>query len=103
MQVCVRRLFAGTSFEREGADSSKSVEPITLPSGTIQEGADNGSSGAKRRYVPFSAFPSNSPQISGGADAERLKISNLDWGSNDAYDDGIDWAAIASDPLRQWS
>ena len=41
----------------------------------------------------------NFSQISGGADAERLKISDLDWGSND--DDVIDWAAIASDPLMQ--
>ena len=72
-----------------------------MASGTIREGADNGPSGAKRKYVPFLAFPSNSSQISGGADAERLKVSDLDWGSND--DDGIDWAAIASDPLRQWS
>ena len=98
-------VFAGTSFEREGADSSN---VITLASGTIRgganngsrEGADNGSSGAKRKYVPFLVFPSNSSQIP-GADAERYKLSDLDWGSND--DDGIDWAAIASDPLRQWS
>ena len=92
-------VFAGTSFIREGADNGS------------REGADNGSSGAKRAYVPVLASPSNPSQISGGAvsgasqipwaDAERYKLSDLDWGSN--YDDGIDWAAIASDPLRQWS
>ena len=120
-------VFAGTSFEREGADSSKSVEPmpvfsganrvvidsregtdsanvITLASGTIREGADTGSSDTSQKEVPLLAIPSNSSQSSGGADAERLKLSNLDWGSND--DDGLHgWAAIdiASDPLRQWS
>ena len=64
-------VFARTSFEQEGADSSKSVEPmpvsysanrvvidsregtdsadvITIASGTIREGADNCSSGAKK-------------------------------------------------------
>ena len=53
-------VFAGTIFEREGADSSNGM---TLASGTIREGddngsregADNGSSGAKRKYVPVVA------------------------------------------------
>ena len=73
---------------------------ITLsPDNGSREGADNGSSGAKQKYVPLVAFPSSSSQISGGAsqipgaDAERYKLSYLDWGSND--DDGIDWSTIA--------
>ena len=76
---------------QEGTDSAN---VITLASGTIRdlEGADNGSregadsdsSGAKRKYVPVLASPSNSSQISGGAsqvpgaDAERYKLSDLD-------------------------
>ena len=70
---------AGTSFFREGADNGS------------REGADNGSSGAKRKYVPVLASPYNPSQIR----------SLIDWGSY--YDDGIDWDAIASDPLKQWS
>ena len=65
-------VFAGTSFEREGADSSN---VRTLVSGAIREGAnngsregaDNGSSGANRKYVPVVASSPNSSQISGGA------------------------------------
>ena len=56
-------VFAGTSFERETADSSKSVEPtpllestdsekaITLASGTIREGAYTGSSQGCKSYL----------------------------------------------------
>ena len=100
-------VFAGTSFEREGADSSN-INVITLASGTIREGANSGSregagngpSGAKRKYVPAVASSSNSSQISGGASklpwalTGKYRLSDLDWGSN--YDDEIDWADIAA-------
>ena len=97
---------------REGTDSAN---VITLASGAIREGADTGSSQSFEfpSSPPLETSPSLSSSAqsrggsgaascSGGADAERFKLSNLDWGSND--DDGFhDWAAIASDPLRQRS
>ena len=61
--VPAMNVFAGTSFERETADSSKSVEPtpllestdsekaITLASGTIREGAYTGSSQGCKSYL----------------------------------------------------
>ena len=67
-------VFAGTRFEQETADSSKSVEPtpvfestdsekvITLAPGTIREGAYTGSSGTSQKEVPYLAFPSDSSQ-----------------------------------------
>ena len=112
---------AGTSFQREGTDSAN---VITLASGAIREGADTGSSqsfefpssppletslsllssGLARLHSSIDRLHScgGAASCSGGADAERFKLSNLDWGSND--DDGLhDRAAIASDPLRQCS
>ena len=48
------------SFEREGANSPNL---ITLASGTIREGANKGSCGAKRKYVPVVASSSNTSQM----------------------------------------
>ena len=84
---------------------------ITLPPSS-REGADNESSGAKRKCVlpvaspsSFSQIPhgaaslSRSSQIPCGADVERYKLSSdfyncaLDWGN---CDDKIDWDALTN-------
>ena len=67
---------------------------ITLPPSS-REGADNGSSGAKRKCVPPVASPSGFSQIPRGADVERYKLSYLDWGT---CDDEIDcnWDALTN-------
>ena len=54
-------VFAGTSFEQEGANSPN---VITLAPVTIREGADKGSSGAKQKYVPVVASLPNNSQMS---------------------------------------
>ena len=75
-------VFAGTSFEREGANSPN---VITLASGTIREGADKGSSGAKRKYVPVVASsPGNSQML----ENDKLPAKYLD--------DEVDWDAFAA-------
>ena len=57
-------VFVGTSFELVSTNDQEGANPpnvITLTSGTIREGADKGSSGAKRKYVPAAApLPNNS-------------------------------------------
>ena len=71
-------VFARTSFElvstndQEGANSPN---VITLTSGTIREGADKGSSGAKRKYVPVVASLSDNSQMSEG---HKLSTKYLD-------------------------
>ena len=81
-------VFARTSFElvstndQEGANSPN---VITLTSGTIREGADKGSSGAKRKYVPVVASLPNNSQM-----PENYKLSAK------YLDDEVDWDAFAA-------
>ena len=83
-------VFAGTSFDREGANSPN---VITLASGTIREGADKGSSGAKRKYVPVVASSSNTSQM-----LEKYKLSAK------YLDDEVDWDAFAAmDRNQGWT
>ena len=89
-------VFAGPGFElvstndQEGANSPN---VITLTSGTIREGADTGSSGAKRKYVPVDASLPNNSQMS-----EDYKLSTK------YLDDEVDWDAFAAmDHNQGWT
>ena len=86
-------VFAGTSFEQEGANSPN---VITLASGTIREGAGKGSSGAKRKYVPVAASSSNTSQM-----LEKYKLSDLNWSK--CHDDEVDWDAVIARRDQGWT
>ena len=68
--------------DQEGA---KSPDVMTLTSCTIREGAKQGSSGAKRKYVPASTSLSDNSQMS-----EGYKLSNK------YLDDEVDSDAFAA-------
>ena len=86
-------VFARTSFElvstndQEGAKSPNAMTStlMTLTSCTIREGAKQGSSGAKRKYVPVVASLPNNAQMS-----EDYKLSTK------YLDDEVDWDAFAA-------
>ena len=89
--------YAGVSA-RKVFENTVTEKLITLPPSS-REGADNESSGAKRKCVLPVASPSRSSQIPCGADVERYKLSSdfyncaLDWGN---CDDKIDWDALTN-------
>jgi hypothetical protein len=83
-------VFAGTSFKREGANSPN---VITLASGTIREGTDKGSSGAKRKYVPVVESSPNTSQM-----LEKYKLSAK------SQDDEVDGdASVAMEHDQGWT
>ena len=81
-------VFAETSSEfvsTNDQEGSKSPNVITLTSCTIREGAKQGSSGAKRKYVPVAASFSENSQTS---EEHNLSTKYLD--------DEVDWDAFAA-------
>ena len=81
-------VFAETSSElvsTNDQDGDKSPNVMTLTSCTIREGAKQGSSGAKRKYVPVVASLPDNSQMSEG---DKLSTKYLD--------DEVDWDAFAA-------
>ena len=81
-------VFTKTSFElvsTNDQEGAKSPNVMTLTSCTIREGAKQGSSGAKRKYVPVVASLSDNSQMS-----EGYKLSKK------YLDDEVDWDAFAA-------
>ena len=88
-------VFAETSSEfvsTNDQEGAKSPNVMTLASCTIREGAKQGSSGAKRKYVPVAASFSENPQISEGYKLSAKYLDDeVDWDAFAAMNHGQEW------------
>ena len=78
-------VFAETSFEVVSTNDQEGAKSSNVTSCTIREGAKQGSSGAKRKYVPVAASFSENSQTS---EEHNLSTKYLD--------DEVDWDAFAA-------